>query len=80
MAQRTGQCLCGAVTFTADVGDGVLACHCTQCQRWTGGGPYLCVSVSDLAPRRWNILNTARLVPMEWPDSTVTMLPIRPWE
>jgi hypothetical protein len=34
----TGRCLCGNVTFTAE-GDAVIqaACHCTDCQRQTGG-------------------------------------------
>ncbi len=36
--KRAGQCLCGAVTFTAcDVTDEVHACHCKMCQRWAGG-------------------------------------------
>ncbi|MBT8459241.1 MAG: GFA family protein [Boseongicola sp.] len=48
MAQKTGQCLCGAVTFTGDTAETILACHCGQCQRWTGGGPYYAVRVSDL--------------------------------
>lgn len=35
-----GQCLCGAVSFAAEtVSDEVEACHCNECQRWTGGGP-----------------------------------------
>lgn len=38
----------------------------------------LCVSVRDLAPRRWNMRSTARLVPIEWPDSTVIRLAILP--
>lgn len=38
---RSGRCLCGAVTVRAkampkDVG----ACHCTMCRRW-GGGPFV---------------------------------------
>lgn len=36
----TGQCLCGAVKFEAnEVADTFQACHCNECQRWTGGGP-----------------------------------------
>ena len=46
---RTGGCLCGAVRFTATLPKtGVQACHCGQCQRWTGGGPLLSVRVADL--------------------------------
>lgn len=49
MMHRTGSCLCGAVSFRAKVGDGgIQACHCRQCQRWTGGGPLLSVRVTDL--------------------------------
>ena len=40
----------------------------------------LCVRVRDLAPNRWNIRSTARLVPIEWPDSTVIRLAILPAE
>ena len=38
-AERTGRCLCGAVTITvAGVHDPAPgACHCRMCQRWTGG-------------------------------------------
>ena len=33
----TGQCLCGAVSYTAeDVETQVLSCHCGQCRRWSG--------------------------------------------
>ena len=36
----TGRCLCGAVTYTAEAEAVVQAvCHCTDCQRQTGG-PY----------------------------------------
>jgi hypothetical protein len=35
----TGQCLCGAVRFTAkDVHEDFHACRCETCRRW-GGGP-----------------------------------------
>lgn len=46
---RSGHCLCGAVTFTARItSDGLQACHCQQCQRWTGGGPLFCVRTADV--------------------------------
>jgi len=48
VATRTGQCLCGAVTFRGSVAPGLQACHCVQCQRWTGGGPLLTARVADL--------------------------------
>lgn len=48
MSIRTGQCLCGTVKFRADASSEAQACHCTQCQRWTGGGPYYAVRVRDL--------------------------------
>lgn len=48
MSQRSGQCLCGAVRFTGDVSDEIQACHCQQCQRWTGGGPLYAVRVKNL--------------------------------
>ncbi|MGB0496804.1 MAG: GFA family protein [Rubricella sp.] len=45
----TGGCICGAVRVEGHLaGTTVQACHCTQCQRWTGGGPLLSVRVSDL--------------------------------
>ena len=37
MAERKGQCMCGAVKFTAQsVPDTYGACHCEMCRRWTG--------------------------------------------
>ena len=48
MGERTGQCLCGAVTFRANIDDEIGACHCTQCQRWTGGGPLISARAHDL--------------------------------
>jgi hypothetical protein len=43
MNQRTGRCLCGAVTFRATPEPHVHACHCGMCRRW-GGGPFLGVN------------------------------------
>lgn len=37
MTDKTGRCLCGAVSFTArDVQPEFGACHCSMCQRWAG--------------------------------------------
>lgn len=50
MYQRSGACLCGAITFDATTRDAkVGACHCTQCQRWVGGGPLYSIGVSQIA-------------------------------
>ena len=34
---RSGSCLCGACRFTAVPEHGAHACHCGQCQKWSGG-------------------------------------------
>lgn len=48
MTERLGQCLCGAVEVRGTrASNDVTACHCDQCQRWTGGGPLLSVKVVD---------------------------------
>lgn len=45
----TGQCLCGAVKFTAQgVPHDVGACHCSMCRRWNGG-PGFAVEVGSVA-------------------------------
>jgi hypothetical protein len=36
MSGRSGQCLCGAVRFTASELGGFGVCHCVQCRRWAG--------------------------------------------
>ena len=42
-----GQCLCGAVKFTATpVGDKMGVCHCGMCRRWTGG-TFMSTSCTD---------------------------------
>ncbi len=38
MTTRRGRCLCGAVTFSADIAsNNVNACHCGMCRQWTTG-------------------------------------------
>ena len=33
-----GSCLCGAVTFTAEIAAPEMAvCHCSMCRKWSGG-------------------------------------------
>lgn len=45
----TGQCLCGAVKFTAeDVPHQIGVCHCGQCRRWASG-PYFAVAASGVS-------------------------------
>jgi hypothetical protein len=42
-----GQCLCGAVAYSAQVESlHVDACHCSMCRRWTGG-PLHCLESKD---------------------------------
>ncbi|MGR3342889.1 MAG: GFA family protein [Paracoccaceae bacterium] len=37
MTDRTGQCMCGAVSLSAvNMADEFSACHCKMCQRWVG--------------------------------------------
>jgi hypothetical protein len=39
--EMSGRCLCGAVSFTAEIeGRGIDVCHCAMCRRWMGG-PFL---------------------------------------
>ena len=38
MTQRTGRCLCGAISYTLKSEPTMMAvCHCTHCQRQSGG-------------------------------------------
>ena len=37
---RTGKCLCGDVSFSAEPMPTIQACHCDMCRKW-GGGPFL---------------------------------------
>ena len=49
MTERTGGCACGAVRFKV-TGPfmGVGVCHCTDCQKASGGGPnYVALAPND---------------------------------
>ena len=37
MTERTGGCMCGALTYRADTLDKVSVCYCKMCQRWASG-------------------------------------------
>lgn len=50
MASYGGQCLCGAVRFSAEVEDtSHSACHCGMCRRWSGGSPFFAVRTTSVA-------------------------------
>lgn len=40
--RRTGRCLCGKVTFSAEAMPRFQACHCSSYRKWVGG-PFLSV-------------------------------------
>ncbi|MCE9616479.1 MAG: GFA family protein [Lentisphaerae bacterium] len=46
MAKFEGSCQCGAVTYASD-GEPIFvgACHCTNCQKWTGSAFSMMVAV-----------------------------------
>ncbi|WP_108659680.1 GFA family protein [Acuticoccus kandeliae] len=68
MAERHGQCACGAVTFTADItAEHLGACHCTTCRRMNGG-PFIVVEAHGLtypADAPLGVYNSS-----EWADRT----------
>ena len=43
---RTGSCLCGQVTFTAETMPTMQACHCAMCRKW-GSGPFMAVPCKE---------------------------------
>lgn len=48
MSSQAGQCLCGAVRFTAEsVKQDHHACHCGMCRRWAGS-PLLAASAGSV--------------------------------
>lgn len=45
---HTGQCVCGAIRFTAEeVESHFHSCHCSTCRRW-GGGPGMAARVGSV--------------------------------
>lgn len=42
-----GACLCGGVAFELREPEGTGYCHCTRCQRWTGGPGFPEVEVDE---------------------------------
>src|SRR5690606_20475922 len=44
-ATKTGQCMCGAVKYTATASGTFATCYCKMCQRWSAGA-YMGVNTS----------------------------------
>lgn len=62
----SGQCLCGAVRFTADgVETAHQACHCRMCRRWSGG-PLFATSAD--AVRFEGAENLSRYASSDWAE------------
>lgn len=50
MKHSKAHCLCGSVQMTLSLkSQDIHACHCQQCQRWTGGGPLFVAPVDNLS-------------------------------
>ena len=48
MNEMTGRCLCGAVTYTAEVAKTDFhACHCSMCRRWASS-PFFAIGVESI--------------------------------
>ncbi len=62
-----GRCLCGAVTFSADVAKlEIDACHCEMCRRWSAG-PYIGLP-HDGPVRFTGVDNIGRYKSSEWAE------------
>ena len=49
MIKVTGRCLCGAVTYSAQLKESrLVACHCGMCQQWTGGATLTTTPVGSI--------------------------------
>ncbi|MCR8724593.1 GFA family protein [Frigidibacter sp. ROC022] len=64
-APRTGQCLCGAVRFSAAEIGNFGVCHCRTCQRWTGSALFG-VTVPAAAMRIDGAENVVTYVSSSW--------------
>ncbi len=68
MSDKTGQCMCGAVTFTAtNVPATFGACHCEMCRRWTGSA-LLGVTVPETDVKWTNEAQIKTLQSSEWAE------------
>ena len=48
MATEIGKCLCGNIEVTCtELPKNVIACHCSDCQKASGGGPSLNIVIPD---------------------------------
>ncbi len=68
MTNRTGQCICGAVSFAArNVTEQFHVCHCKMCQRWNGG-PAMSVTVPAKDIDWTGLDHVARLQSSDWAE------------
>ncbi len=65
MTERTGQCLCGAVRFTAAEFGNFGVCHCKMCQRWAGSALFG-VTVPEAAMRIEGAENIGTIRSSDW--------------
>jgi len=62
----TGQCLCGAVRFTAKAEKlSVIGCHCDMCRRWSAG-PFMALNCKEVDFESGE--NIARLRTSDWAE------------
>ncbi len=65
---RTGRCMCGAVTLTArGVPDEFGACHCDMCRRWTGAA-FLATAVPEGNVRFFGTEHIKRVQSSAWAE------------
>jgi hypothetical protein len=54
-----GACLCGRIAFDVQEPEIMGACHCTRCQRWSGGSGAMAVAV---APQNFKVTKGQELM------------------